>query len=242
MTKLLSIAAVLWTTRRLPISPPMLDLFPLLSLLLDLPLERLRADELPPGYADAYRLTVPTVRMPDYLAWLAGGLEAAGVRLRSRELADLTPARRAADLVVNATGLGARELVGDRELTPVRGQVVRVRCPAVQEWTLDEGHPDGMVYVIPRGPDVVCGGTADEGAEELTPNPDTAAAILRRCAAVVPELADAEVLGHAVGLRPVRSAIRLERVDDVVHCYGHGGSGVTVSWGCADDVVRLASA
>lgn len=203
---------------------------------------RLTPAELPAGYADGLRATVPGIRMPDYLSWLLAGLTAAGVPLRTRELADLDAAREHADLVVNATGLGARELVGDRQLTPVRGQVVRVRCPAVQEWTLDEGHPDGMVYVIPRGPDVVCGGTAEEGAEELTPDPRTAAAILARCRAVVPELADAEVLGHAVGLRPVRSAIRLERVDDVVHCYGHGGSGVTVSWGCADDVVRLASA
>jgi D-amino-acid oxidase len=200
---------------------------------------RLRADELPPGYADAYRLTVPTVRMPDYLSWLAGGLKAAGVPLRTRELADLSPARRAADLVVNATGLGARELLGDRRLTPVRGQVVRVACPGLDEWTLDEGHPDGMVYVIPRGPDVICGGTAEEGAEDTTPDPATAAAILARCRSVVPELAAAEVLGHAVGLRPVRDAVRLEREGDVVHCYGHGGSGVTVSWGCADEVARL---
>ena len=192
-----------------------------------------------PGYADAYRLTVPTVRMPDYLSWLVRGLTAAGVPLLIRELADLAPARRAADLVVNATGLGARELLGDRRLTPVRGQVVRVACPGLDEWTLDEGHPDGMVYVIPRGPDVICGGTADEGAEDTTPDPATAVAILARCRAVVPELAAAGVLGHAVGLRPVRDAVRLERVDDVVHCYGHGGSGVTVSWGCADDVRQL---
>ena len=47
------------------------------------------------------------------------------------------------------------------------------------------------------------------------------------------------MLGHAVGLRPVRTAVRLERVDDVAHCYGHGGSGVTLSWGCADEVVQL---
>jgi D-amino-acid oxidase len=202
---------------------------------------RLTPAELPPDYVDGLRTTVPGIRMPDYLSWLVAGLAAAGVELRTRALTDLATAREQADLVVNATGLGARELVGDRELTPVRGQVVRVRCPAVREWTLDEQHPEGPVYVIPRGPDVICGGTADEGAEDLTADPDTAAAILARCGAVVPELAGAEVLGHAVGLRPVRSAVRLERVDDVVHCYGHGGSGVTVSWGCADEVARLAA-
>jgi D-amino-acid oxidase len=47
-----------------------------------------------------------------------------------------------------------------------------------------------------------------------------------------------------VGLRPARPAVRLEAVPHaggepggVVHCYGHGGAGVTLSWGCADDVL-----
>ena len=47
------------------------------------------------------------------------------------------------------------------------------------------------------------------------------------------------MLGHAVGVRPARPAVRLERAGDVVHCYGHGGAGVTLSWGCADEVIRL---
>jgi D-amino-acid oxidase len=62
----------------------------------------------------------------------------------------------------------------------------------------------------------------------------------------VPELGRATVVGHRVGLRPVRPMVRLEaeRVDDgtVVHCYGHGGAGVTTSWGCADDVAALVDA
>jgi D-amino-acid oxidase len=99
------------------------------------------------------------------------------------------------------------------------------------------------VYVVPRGTDVVCGGTdqvSDDPAADREPDPKTAEAILERCREVVPELADAPVLGHAVGFRPVRTAVRVERADGVLHCYGHGGAGVTLSWGCADEVVRLA--
>jgi D-amino-acid oxidase len=63
----------------------------------------------------------------------------------------------------------------------------------------------------------------------------------------VPELAGAEVLGHRVGLRPVRPTVRLELEKlrtghRVIHCYGHGGAGVTVSWGCAAEVLAMAEA
>ena len=57
----------------------------------------------------------------------------------------------------------------------------------------------------------------------------------------MPELEDAKVIRHKVGLRPVRPAVRVERVGDVVHCYGHGGAGVTLSWGCADTVASMAT-
>jgi D-amino-acid oxidase len=68
--------------------------------------------------------------------------------------------------------------------------------------------------------------------------------ILARASALVPELAGAAVLGHRVGLRPARERVRLEverRAEGapVVHCYGHGGAGVTLSWGCADEVASL---
>jgi D-amino-acid oxidase len=43
------------------------------------------------------------------------------------------------------------------------------------------------------------------------------------------------------GLRPVRPAVRVERVGDVIHCYGHGGAGVTLAWGAADEVASLVS-
>ena len=204
-------------------------------------LGRVPAAQLPPGYADGYEFAAPVVHMPVYLRWLIDELAAAGVPLRHRGLADLDPARQAADVVVNATGLAARALAGDDELTGLRGQVVRVADPGLTRWTLDEGHPAGLVYVVPRGTDVVCGGTdelADSG-DRGEPDPKVAEAILERCREVVPELVGMPVLGHAVGVRPVRTAVRVERDGAVVHCYGHGGAGVTLSWGCADEVVRL---
>jgi D-amino-acid oxidase len=60
----------------------------------------------------------------------------------------------------------------------------------------------------------------------------------------VPELRGARVLSRAVGLRPGRPTVRLDRTlvagRPVIACYGHGGAGVTLSWGCARDVVALA--
>ena len=144
-----------------------------------------------------------------------------------------------ADAVVNCAGLGARELAGDASLVAVRGQVLRVAAPVVREWLLDQSDPQRLVYVVPRVNDVVLGGTAHEGAEDRTPDPATTQAIRARCAALDPALRDAPLIGVAVGLRPARPAVRLEAEGRVVHCYGHGGAGVTLAWGCAGEVAAL---
>jgi D-amino-acid oxidase len=143
---------------------------------------------------------------------------------------------------VNCSGLGSRRLADDPTSTPVRGQVVVVEQVGLDRWWLAESGVEGGVptYVIPRTRDIVLGGTDDEGEWSRTPSPEVAADILRRAGELVPEVAGARVLRHRVGLRPARAEVRLERVGDLVHCYGHGGAGVTLSWGCADEVVRLA--
>ena len=182
----------------------------------------------------------PAVDMSVHLPWLVGRLRALGGAIERRHVAALDELE--ADAVVNCAGLGARELAGDASLTAVRGQVVRVTAPGVQEWLLDQSDPERLVYVVPRERDVVLGGTAQEGAEDRTADPATTAAIRARCAALVPALRDAPVVGVAVGLRPVRPTVRLEAEGRVVHCYGHGGAGVTLAWGCALEVAALLGA
>ena len=137
-----------------------------------------------------------------------------------------------------AAGLGSGALLGDDTGVPVQGQVVRLADPGLTGWLLDEDNPAGLTYVVPRGTDVVCGGTAVEGATGTEPDPAVEAAVLRRgWRTWCPELRGARVLSRAVGLRPGRPTVRLDRTRrdgrPVISCYGHGGAGVTLSWGCA---------
>ncbi|HEY0641496.1 MAG TPA: FAD-dependent oxidoreductase [Pseudonocardiaceae bacterium] len=193
-------------------------------------------------YVGAWSFAAPVADTSVYLAWLGGRLAELGGVVREERVASEEEALSGVDVAVLATGVGAGALPGDATVTGGHGQVVRVRAPRVRTWTLDPEHPEGMVYVVPRRDDVVCGGIdVERPASEPPgePDPAVAAAILRRCAAVVPELAGAQVLGHAVGVRPLRPSVRLERIGDIVHCYGHGGAGFTLSWGCADRVRDL---
>lgn len=205
---------------------------------------RARADELPPRYQDGFVLRGPVVEMPRYMAYLERRAAKAGIAYEERRLRALDEA--GGDVVVHCSGLGARELCGDASVTPVRGQVVKVRNPGLSRAILDEAAHHALGYVIPRSDGVVLGGTADEGAWDLAPDARVESAILAKALDMEPRLAGCEVLGRAVGLRPARPEVRLELDRSgrapIVHNYGHGGSGVTLSWGCADEVVALVGA
>lgn len=197
-----------------------------------------RVTTLPVGYVDGWSFVTPVVEMPVYLDWLRGRVMALGGTLTRLSLQSLP---EGGNLVVNCSGIGARLLGADLSVQPLRGQVVYVEQFGLDRWWLDGGGP---TYVVPRERDIVVGGTAEEGppgaqAWNRTPAPDTAVEILQRASQLVPALSGAKVLGHKVGLRPVRPVVRLEREGRIVHCYGHGGAGVTLSWGCADEVVNI---
>ncbi len=199
-----------------------------------------------PAFVGGLGVHLPIIVMSRYLGWLAGRCADVGVRTTTESLTSVGGADPSADAVVLAVGMGARTLIGDGEVTPIRGQVVRVSNPGLTDWLLDEDDPDQFCYVIPRFDDVVCGGTAEVGESAMQPDATTEAVLLGRARALVPELNDARIVSRAVGLRPGRTEVRLERCDEldpagrpVVACYGHGGAGVTMSWGCAGEVVGL---
>jgi D-amino-acid oxidase len=204
---------------------------------------RLSAHERPAGYAEGFAFMSPVVDTRYYLPWLIERFEAAGGRVFERRLQRLEEALARAPVVVNCTGLGARMLASDPEVFPIRGQLVHVDGPPLEDIVLDEHGPEGLTYIVPRGDHCVLGGTSEPYDDDTAPRPEDSAGIVERCARIDPRLRDAPRLAEVVGLRPGRSSVRVEAERRgeglVVHDYGHGGAGVTLSWGCAEEVVGL---
>jgi D-amino-acid oxidase len=200
--------------------------------------------ELPPAFAAGHVFTAPVIAMPAYLGWLESRVAALAGSIETRSVSRLDELFPEAGVVVNCTGLDARHLVEDGDLHPIRGQIVRVAPGHVDRFLQVGGPQSPVTYVIPRPDCTVLGGTADEGVFDMNVDADTAEAIVARCVALAPDLAKAPILSHAVGLRPGRSEVRLTTENHpggvLVHNYGHGGGGVTLSWGCADEVARRA--
>ena len=265
--------------------------------------------ELPPlpdetgAYASGVVFDAPVIDMSNYLPWLAIQVEQLGGTIVDRAVLywddafaqwdeafpDVAMSERHARILVNCTGLGARELnLMDRNessngqgVRPARGQVLRIAANGFDRVLLDESIPEQLTYVVPRLNDIVLGGTYEPGKEMRAVTLATRNAILERCARLLlhydrtfamslaalaggrvaqefqelvgPALAGAppaQSVGNALGvsgLRPLRAQICLtcELLAPgryIIHNYGHGGSGVTLSWGCASEALALFNA
>ncbi|MGP9032816.1 NAD(P)/FAD-dependent oxidoreductase [Glutamicibacter mysorens] len=203
------------------------------------------AEAIPPIAAAGMHATVPVITMPTYLSWLQAQTAAFGVQFIWRTVDSFDELQDDADVVVLAAGLRGGELTGDdQSVYPIRGQVIRLANTAgLSDWLCYDEHPQGVSYIIPRRDDIIVGGTDVDHDFNLEADPQTAAEMLSRAIGLVPELEGCEILEHKVGLRPARETIRLERIEGhavpVIAAYGHGGAGVTLSWGTAQRVVEL---
>lgn len=199
-------------------------------------------DEIPDAFAGGYAMEAPVVDSSRYLPFLVRWIERLGGGIEAREVEDLASLRSETRLVVNCSGTGARSLVGDESVFPIRGQIVRVPLEPFDGVIVDEESAQAA-YVVPRTSDCILGTTVEENQWDRTPSMDDTRAIIERCELLDGRVRGVEVLDARVGLRPGRPEVRLEveHLDEmtVVHDYGHGGSGFTLSWGCAEGVLSL---
>lgn len=204
--------------------------------------ERVNPDALPAGYADAYWMEIPIVETPRYLNYLIDRFHKNGGVIQQHTVEDLSELAANHRLIVNCTGVYARDVAHDPLVYPLRGQVIKVNAPHIRDAFMDD---DNFTYILPRKDGVVLGGISQKDNWNLVVDPLVSEDILRRCEQALPGIRKAPVIVELVGLRPGRHEIRLEsqQLTDtctVIHNYGHGGIGFTLSWGCAVDVVALA--
>lgn len=199
---------------------------------------RVPRNELPPGYADGYYVEIPIVEPPRYLNRLVEQFKANGGVIQAQEIKSLTDLTH--NLIINCTGVYARQVAKDPLVYPLRGQVIKVSAPHIREAMMDD---DTFTYILPRRDGCILGGISQKDNWSLEVDPAVSADITRRCAIFEPSVQQAEVISEHVGLRPGRHEVRLETEQIgsscVIHNYGHGGLGFTLSWGCANDVVEL---
>jgi D-amino-acid oxidase len=214
--------------------------------------ERLKAADLPAGYVDGFAVESVVIDTSVYMDYLVAWFKRAGGLIVQKAIADLSEATAESNLVINCTGLGSRELCKDETLYPVRGQTIKVKLNGFRTSILDDEGPNALGYIIPRSRDIVLGGTAQANDWSTEIRAEDRADILRKAANLNPRFAQVEILYEGAGLRPTRPSVRLEaeRNGDaslngdatVIHNYGHGGAGFTLSWGCAEEVRDLVSA
>jgi len=197
--------------------------------------------EIPEGYVFGWQFRAPVIEMPLYMPWLRSRVEALGGSFVQSFVEDLNEV--SGEVVVNCVGLGARELCDDEEVRPARGQVIFIdQDPGIGHF---DQQPETLTYTIPRSDVTVLGGTAQIDDWGMDIRPEDNDLILSKVEALWPQLDRSRIVGGTVGLRPSRSEVRLEveyiGERKVVHNYGHGGAGVTLSWGCAEEVANLVS-
>jgi D-amino-acid oxidase len=214
------------------------------------------------GLKDAYTHLAPTIDTDRYMEWLSREVERAGIKIVQERIGpDLYAQQKElqrrfeVNTIVNCSGLGARELV-EPEVYPLRGALICIHndgkaFPKINEAycvSHDDALPgQNMIYIMPRSEKhLLLGGLAEPYEWDLSINWQNYEPIRRmweRCIEFLPRLKHARIDDHCpvkTGLRPMRpDNIRLE-IDEqgIAHNYGHGGSGVTFSWGCAEELAQ----
>lgn len=205
-------------------------------------LHALKKEALLPEYDEGFEVEVPLIETQIFLPYLMNEFRKAGGKIFQREVKSLDELLVDDAIVINCSGMEARTLVNDTAMIPVKGQVVMVDIHFDIPIILDESEP---TYIVQRKDGCIIGGTREENVFSETTDEATISNILDRASKFLPELKSAKRISQWAGLRPYRYEVRLERETlpegrgNIIHNYGHGGSGFTLAWGCAKEVRTL---
>lgn len=194
--------------------------------------------ELKKDIALGYDIKVPLIETQIFLPWLMEQLIKKDVIITEKKITDLNDLANDYDAVINCTGLGSQQLCKDKNVFPVRGQVALIAPEKNFNLYLDNEMP---LYIVPRKDAIIIGGTYEEHVYEEITEPNVIEKLLANAYSVFPQLKNNKIIGSWAGLRPYRNEVRVEHETDrnIIHNYGHGGSGFTLAFGCAEAVLEL---
>jgi D-amino-acid oxidase len=204
--------------------------------------------ELPNGYQWVLEFETLIIEMPKYMKWLIAECDNRLVSYRHAYFERIEDIRKLdVDVVINCLGLGAKRLLEDPELRSVRGQII-LHPPVA----LDIAIGGGLFCLYPRSDALVIGSLWFDGSEAELPSEEGYTQlvstlefwkgnILNKLNLPFDSIQIENALATLSGRRPVRTSVRLEKDTEnhVIHNYGHGGIGVSLSWGCADEVLKV---
>ena len=136
----------------------------------------LRSDDHPFPVANVMTFDTMYVETPRFMAWLTDEVLKAGGTIRIRRFETLADVATLPEkLIFNCTGIGAKQLVGDENLTPVRGQLAVLQ----PQHEVRYAFAGNAGYMFPRGDGILLGGTFERGEWNATPQPEDIARIIR---------------------------------------------------------------
>lgn len=196
-----------------------------------------------PYYRFGYVFTTVIVEGPKYLPWLMKRFKDNGGQVIERKIQSFEELHGKYDVVVNCTGLGSKELLHDLDLHSARGHIVRVSAPWIKHFV----HTDDGKYILPSSETVAIGGFKQMGRTDMAPVASEGRNIWTSMKERFPALEGSKILYDWIGLRPMRSKVRLEKETlnfkgkqmQVIHNYGHGSFGISLSWGTGVHVARI---
>ncbi|XP_075059021.1 D-aspartate oxidase isoform X3 [Mixophyes fleayi] len=138
-----------------------------------------------PFYTFGQSFTTLKCQSSHYLPWMEKIFKRNGGFVQTRKVDNIWQLYGSFDVVMNCSGLGSRDLIGDLTVYPVRGQVLEVHAPWLTHFIRDG---DGNTYIYPGITGVTLGGTKEKNDWRLSPDAETRKDILERCCDLEPSL------------------------------------------------------
>ncbi len=212
------------------------------------------SDELPDNFVKNDTFTkavsayIPQIDMNIYRPFMLKNFEQFGGKLQMTKVHSLLDLADNADILINCAGWEAKHLVPDDEVYPVRGQIeIAVDAKNInQKYSVNIESIDAYAIFRPFSNDWVFGTTRKENDCTQENRETDIREIINKIRPFFPEITSLKTYSK-VGVRCGRKLVRVEheliknnqgQQIPLIHCYGHGGSGVSASWASADEVLK----